>query len=169
MEYIKLAKLNKTFGIKGEFRAYCLTDFPEERFKIGSTYFFQNPQDGSVKPFTLKTYRKSDPFVIISFKELPSINDAEPYLGFDLVIEKERATLPEGAYHIFDLIGCKAYDQTNCYLGEVIDVFAYSKTKILRIKREGGGDIQVPFANQFIRNVDIENKRIDITVIEGML
>jgi RimM protein, required for 16S rRNA processing len=36
MDLIKLAEIGKTVGLKGQVRAYCLTDFPSERFKRGT-------------------------------------------------------------------------------------------------------------------------------------
>ena len=170
MELIQIAKLNKTFGLKGEFKAYCLTDFPTERFKIGTKMYFQNPKSKELKPVTLASYRKKDEFVIIRFEEFPSINDIEPFLGFDLMIEKEQATLPKDTYHVFDLIGCKAYSQDGQEIGEVIDVFSYSPIKNLRIKRNDDlPDVQVPFVNSFIKEINLDSKRIVINVIEGLL
>ena len=169
MEYIQIAKLNKTFGLKGEFRAYSLTDFPEERFKKGKTMFFLDPKTSETTPFTLSSYRKKDPFVFIGFKEIQTIEEAEKHLGKFLVIPKEEAVIPNGAFHVFDLLDCEVYSEEGEKIGVVIDIFSYSPVKNLRIKREGKNDLQVPFVDQFIKQVDVEAKRIVIHVIEGLL
>ena len=41
--------------------------------------------------------------------------------------------------------------------------------EILRIKREGANDALIPYVDRFIVDVDVDKKRIDIDVIEGML
>ena len=39
----------------------------------------------------------------------------------------------------------------------------------LRIKREEQKDILYPFVDKFISSIDVENKRIDINPINGMI
>ena len=45
----------------------------------------------------------------------------------------------------------------------------YASYQTLRIKREGAKDFFVPFVKAFIKKVDIDNKKIIIHVIEGLL
>lgn len=169
MEYIYLAKLNKTHGVKGEFKAYCLTDFPQNRFKKGNSYFFYNEKTKESNTFTLLSWRQADPFLILKFEGIDSIEQAEEHLGLFLAISKEDATLPDNHFFISDLIGSKAYTEEGEELGDVIDVFSYSPINNLRIRKPGRKDIQVPFLDEFVKEVDIENKRIVVHLIEGML
>ena len=169
MDYIAIANLNKTFGIKGEFRAYCLTDFPKDRFKIGETFLIGTPGGKPLLEVTLKSYRMEAPFVILKFSEILSINEAEKYLGNKVYIQKERAALPADTYHIHDLISCRVVLENEEEIGVCIDVLSYSSTKTLIVEREGKENAQIPFAKQFIKDVDIDDKRIVITPIEGLL
>ena len=169
MDYIAVANLNKTFGIKGEFRAYCLTDFPKDRFKIGASFTIGTPEGKALLEVTLKSYRMDSPFVILKFAEILSINEAEKYLGNKVYIQKERADLPADTYHIHDLIGCRIALDNGEEIGVCIDVLSYSSTKTLIVSRQGKENAQIPFAKQFVKDVDIEAKRIVITPIEGLL
>lgn len=169
MEYITIAKLNKTFGLKGEFRAYCLTDFPKDRFLLGQKFLLVNEKTNDSKEVTLKSFRLSLPFVIIAFEEMPGINEAEAYLGYEVKIDKSKATLPEGSYRLSDLIGCEVFSSDGMRIGVVKDVFRFSTTHTLRVAREGDKDVQIPFVNQFVPTVDLANKRIIVNVIPGLL
>lgn len=169
MEYIAVAKLNKTFGIKGEFRAYCLTDYPKQRFQKGKVFSIGDEKGSIVMEVTLSSYRMDTPFVILKFNEISSINEAEKYLGKSLYILKEEASLPEDTYHIHDLIDCDILLENGERIGVCIDVLSYSPTKTLIIAREGKENAQIPFAKQFIKLVDIDKKQIVITPIEGLL
>ncbi|MCR5079456.1 MAG: ribosome maturation factor RimM [Bacilli bacterium] len=169
MDYIYLAKLNKTHGVRGEFKAYCLTDFPKERLKKGRSYFFFNEKTQESSSFTLHSWRDASPFLILKFDAIDTIEQAEQYLGLFLAIPKEDATLPDNHYFISDLIGCKAYSDEGAELGEVIDVFSYSPINNLRIRKEGRKDIQVPFLDEFVKEVDIASKKVVVHLIEGML
>lgn len=169
MDYIAVANLNKTFGIKGEFRAYCLTDFPKDRFIVGSTFILGTPEGEPIMEVTLKSYRMEAPFVILRFAEILSINEAEKYLGNKVYIPKEKAALPADTYHIHDLIDCRVTLESGEEIGVCIDVLSYSSTKTLIVSREGKENAQIPFAKQFIKDVDIDAKTIVITPIEGLL
>ncbi len=169
MEYITIAKLNKTFGLKGEFRAYSLTDFPKKRFVVGKKYMLVNEKTKDTKEVTLKSFRFSAPWLVISFEEFPTINEAETYLGYDVNMDKAEATLPKDTYHIADLLGCEVYSAEGEKIGVVDDVFRFSSTYTLRVKRVDNKDVQIPFVNQFVPTVDLENKKIIVNVIPGLL
>ncbi len=169
MEYIVLGNLNKTFGLKGEVRCFSLTDFPKLRFKKGHTYFLHDKKSDERVEVTLNSFRDEGRFYVVSFKEFASIEQIEEYLGWDIEIDKEKAPMPKDSYRFFDLIGSTVLDKDGNVLGEVKDVLEYSVTKTLRVKREGSKDFFVPFHKSFIKDVDIESKKIVIEVIEGLL
>ena len=74
----------------------------------------------------------------------------------------------KNTYYFSDLINCEIIDQNSNYIGKVITVEDYPAQRTLRIKTEGK-DVLIPFVNAFIKNVDIENKKIYVNIIEGML
>ena len=105
----------------------------------------------------------------MGFEEITSIEQAESYLKWDIDINKDEAPIPEDHYRIADLLGCEVFDQEGKKLGQVKDVFSYSPTWTLRVKREEQKDLFVPFVDQFVKTVDTANKRIVIEPIEGLL
>ncbi len=169
MEYVTIAKIISTHGLKGFFRCYSLTSFPKERFQLRRKLTLHNEKTGERKEVTLSYSRPQSGFYILGFEEIPSIEEAENYLKWDIDINKEDAPLPEDHYRLADLIGCQVLDQEGKALGEVKDVFSYSPTWTLRVKREGQKDFFVPFVDQFVKEVDTDNKKIVIEPIEGLL
>lgn len=170
MDKITIAHLTKPFGLKGEIKGIVLTSFPEERFIIGKTYELFSSKKSTPQKITLKHIRESGGTVIFSFNEIDSIEKAEEIADFDLVIDKNEAPMPEGTYRFGELIGCEVYDsKTKEILGVVKDVLDYATTKTLRISRQPKKDFFIPFHHQFIGDIDLENKKIEIFVMEGML
>ena len=82
---------------------------------------------------------------------------------------KDNNDLEVGYYFYSDLIGCAILDENKEVLGIVKNVEEFPAQITLRVKRNNGKDFFVPFVKQFIKNVDIDNKKIYIEVIEGML
>ena len=161
MEYITLGKIVKTIGLKGEVKVYSSSDFSYDRYEKGNNVTLFNEKTKERVTCIVKSFRKD--------KEFPSIEAITPYINNLVQIEKSDAILPKGFYHYSDLKNCDVYDENNNKLGKVKDVEEYASYQTLRIKREGAKDFFVPFVKAFIKKVDIDNKKIIIHVIEGLL
>lgn len=169
MEYVTIAKILSTHGLKGQFRCYSLTSFPKERFQLRRKLTLHNEKTDERLDVTLSYVRQQSGFYILGFEEIDTIDKAELYLKWTVDIDKAEAPLPDDHFRIADLLGCEVLDQEGKKLGEVKDVFSYSPTWTLRVKREGAKDFFVPFVDQFVKVVDIENKKLTIEPIDGLL
>ena len=170
MNYIRLGQITKTRGLQGEFRVYSLTDFAKERFKKGAKMTLFNEKTGERIPVTVRSFHDGKPFLFLAFEEFKTIEEAEPYLRYCVEIDEESAPIPEGYYRYKDLIGCKVLNaESKEELGTVSDLLSNAPTKTLRIERKPAKDFFVPFNDTFIKNIDLENKTIEIEVWEGML
>jgi 16S rRNA processing protein RimM len=169
MSLIKLAEITKPVGLKGQVRAYSLTDFPTLRFKKG-TVLTLTDLNGATTAVTVNYFRDEGQFVVLGFNEWPSIEEAEKHLHASLFLDSKEAPLPKGYYRLEDLKGCAILDETGKELGLVSDVLSYAPTKTLRVHRDGAPDFFVPFLlNEFILSIDIDHKRITIKVMPGLL
>ena len=54
-------------------------------------------------------------------------------------------------------------------IGKVKKVESYASYDTLRIERENNKDVLVPFVKAFIKEVNIEERKITINVIDGLL
>ena len=66
--------------------------------------------------------------------------------------------------YIGDLIGCEVYDKGEL-IGKVSDVHLYDHHDVLVVK--GKKKIMIPYVEAFVIDEDIDNKRIDVDLIEG--
>ena len=169
MEPLLLARITKPLGLKGEVRAFCLTSFPKDRFKKGRSYTLVNPKTKEEKVLTLSSYRLQGDVLILLFKEVQSVEEADLLRGYEVVMDKEDAPLPDGYYRFEDLKGLKAIDDQGKEIGSVIDVTAYAPTKNLKLKSLEGKTFYVPFIDVFVGEIDLEKKTMVIHVVEGML
>ena len=115
MKDLLIGKLGKCFGLKGEVRLILLTSFPELRFCKGRKLSISNGKEAVEA--TVKALRLTEKGYLISFEEMPSINEVEPYVGFSLFMDKTEAPLPEGNYRYGDLIGMEVFSESGESLG----------------------------------------------------
>ena len=170
MEYVRLGKITKVFGLKGQVRCFSMTDFPEKRFHLGTKLSLFDELSGERNEVTITYFRFSGSFFYLGFEEITDCAAAERYVNRFIEVDKETAPLPKGFYRQDDLVGCKVLSEEGIELGQVKAVLSYAPTKTLRVARPGKPDFFVPFVDGvFVKSVDIAKKTILIKVMSGLL
>ena len=167
-KYIKIGSLIGTRGLKGEFKVYPTTDFLDERFYFGAKVFLLNETNNDIKKVTISSVNQMRT-LLVSFKEINTIEEAETFLRYDIVINKNENKLPDGFYYEHDLIGLEVYTIEGDFVGVISEMLEYAPYKTFRVKRENKRDVLIPYVDTFVIKTDIENKRIIINPMEGLL
>lgn len=166
MDYTIVGKIINTHGIKGEVKIYPMTDDIERFSDLERIYI------GDVKrKVNLKTVRYHKGFPIIGFEEFDDINQILPFRDqFIYVDDKDRITLPEDHYFIYDLVDCEVFDMNLNKIGYINDVLQNVSNDVYVVKDEiNHKEYLIPAVKQFVKLVDVENKRVVIDPIEGMI
>lgn len=166
MEFVEIGKILNTFGIKGELKVASNSDFVEERYKKGSLVYVGEQHI----PFKVKSLRTHKGFLLVLFEDNEDINLVEKYKNMFIYKSKDDIKpLKDGEYYFSDLRDLDVYVD-NKYVGKVLKVEEGISSNNLRIlKQEDNKQYLVPFLPVFIKNVDLDNKRIDIVYMEGLL
>lgn len=170
-DWVTLARLVRPRGLKGEVFADLLTDFPE-RFAERRRLFLRASAQSAPRESTLETYWLHKGRLVLKFAGVDSIEAAEPLRGHEVVIPRsERAPLEEDAVYIGDLAGCVFYDHTSgTVVGEILDVDRESSnTPLIVVQPAEGGELLIPFAKAYLPRIDLEARRMEMTLPEGLL
>ena len=170
MEFVRLGEIRKPFGLKGEVTCFSMTEFGKDRFQKGTALSLLNEKTGERKEVTVRSWRDSGNYYFLSFEGVDTPEAAEELRGLFIEIDKEKAPLPEGYIRFQDIMGAKVLNkETKEEIGEIVNVLSYAPTKTLRVKKSDGKTFTVPFNSQFIGDIDLEKKTVEIEVIEGLL
>ncbi|WP_034550445.1 ribosome maturation factor RimM [Carnobacterium funditum] len=168
-ELYNVGKIVNTQGIKGEVRVISRTDFPEKRYKKGSKLLLDQPGNKMIE-LIVASHRKHKMFDILSFQDHSNINDVEKYRdGILKVTSDQLGDLPENEYYLHQIIGLSVQDEEGQELGEVTEVLSPGANDVWVIKRPKGKDLLIPYIEDIVLNVDLENKHVTIHVMEGLL
>ena len=159
MDLIEIGQIVNTHGIKGEIKLNPWTDDLYDIEELDVLYF-ENGEE-----LKIERSRVHKNTVIIKIKGIDSINDAEKLKGKILFTEK--TPLPEGRYYIKDLIGLTAVEEDK-EIGTLTDVFNTGANDIYEIKSKEGKTLYLPVIDGVIGDVDLENKKIYVTIPEGL-
>lgn len=164
MEYTKIGKIVNTFGIKGELKVDCFTDFIDERFKKDSFVYVGEDK----LPFVMKSHKIHKGFLLIQFKDNEDINLVEKYKNMYIYKSKDDIKpLEKGQYYFSDLKGLNIYIGDEV-IGTVLRVEEGIACNYLRVTVNGNEKL-IPYIPAFIENVNLQEKKIVIKNIEGLL
>ncbi|MCB9497838.1 MAG: 16S rRNA processing protein RimM, partial [Erysipelotrichaceae bacterium] len=169
MENLILGNIVGGFALDGTLKVFSMTNNAAQRYQVGNKVLLINPIDQEQKELTIVTYRPSGRFDLVKVKEILSKEEADTYRGWQLLIHKNQQDLNEGYYFFCDLVGCSIINEKNEVLGKVIKVEEFPAQITLRVSQLKKEDFFVPFIDEFILKVDIENKKIYIRQMEGMI
>lgn len=166
MDLLEVGKIVNTHGLRGEVKVVPWTDYPEV-FEDIETVYIKKKSDYERLDIAGLKYQKNN--LIIRFAQLKDINEAEKYKN--RVLYAERASLgelPEGVYYIADLIGLDVVKEDGEKVGVISDVFNTGSNDIYEVKREGQKNLLLPVIDDVVLNIDIENKKVTVRMMEGL-
>jgi len=104
---------------------------------------------------------------ILRLRGIDSIAEAEALVGLELRLRSGDVLPPRaGAFYTFQLKGCDVYDKDE-YIGGVTDVLDTGGVEILKIELDGEETL-IPFAQSYLRKINVPGRRIDMDLPEGL-
>lgn len=166
MSWLTLGKITKAIGLKGQVRVFSDSDFVSERFKKNQVLRLTKEKDE--KFLTVSNASFVDQLGLVQFKEITNRNDAEKLRDYQVSIHKDKlSSLDKDEYYFFDLVGCNVYDLDDNLVGQVKEVIDQPANQVLRIS-DDEIEFLVAFVKAFVKEVDIEQRKIVIEIVEGM-
>ncbi|MGA7339369.1 MAG: ribosome maturation factor RimM [Terracidiphilus sp.] len=185
--WVWLAMIRRPQGRKGEVFAEILTDFPEkfaERRRLWLVAGERPVRAHHHGPAAVQ--RPALPLrveleahwlhrggIVLHFAGVNSISEAEALIGLAVAIPRqERAALGEDATYIGDLIGCALIDVSGSKpvaVGTIEDVDRTAGPVALLVVRGARGEVLIPFAKSYLRRIDVEAKRVEMALPEGLV
>jgi len=156
-----------TQGNKGEVNILPLTD-SNDRFKNLVTVFLRN--NNSQTTLNIEKIRIKENTVILKLKDIESIEEAKIIVGSFLEVERKNAVkLPKDTYFIFEIIGLEVYTENNIFLGKVENVISTGSNDVYIVKGKDKNELFIPAIRKVVKNVNLENKRITINMVDGLI
>jgi 16S rRNA processing protein RimM len=166
-DFITLARVLRTQGRRGEVAVETYSDVPG-RFTAGIRLWTLS-ENGERRELSVDDVWPHKGNVVLKFSGIDSISAAEKLIGCELQVpQSERASLEPGWTYVSDLIGCEVSDGDR-RIGRVEDVQSGAGEAPLLIVRAGAREIEIPFAEAYVHQVDIGRKQIKMALPEGML
>lgn len=165
MNSILIGKIVNVHGIKGEVKIYTYTDDIKNLSKLKKMYFDKNMQD----EHKVLSSKIQNHMLIVKFEGIDDVDVANKLRDTDVYTKKEEIKQKD-TYYIEDLISCEVIKlEDESLIGKVAYVFSTGANDVLEIDLVDGKKVYFPMIKDVIKNVDIENKKIFVSVMEGLM
>ncbi len=167
-DLVKLGKITKNQGNKGELRVAPYTD-DLRRFELLESVYLVKPDQSEQSKKIIEDiwYHKS--FVILKLQGIDDIGEALKYRNYEVMIKQdELLPLAEDEYYIDDLIGLEVILPDEKVLGKVLNILETKGTDILVVKNKNK-EYMIPISKEYIIEIDLENNIIYIDPVNKIL
>ncbi|NEU29397.1 ribosome maturation factor RimM [bacterium LRH843] len=170
-DWFKVGKIVNTHGVRGEIRVISTTDFAEERYAVGTSLMIRHEQEQAETAVVVRSHRRHKNFDLLQFEGYNSINDVEKFKGSILYVsEVQLEELNEHEFYYHEIIGCTVITEKDDELGQVKEIIETGANDVWVVRRAGGGkDILLPYIEEVIKEVDVDEKVIRVHLMEGLV
>jgi 16S rRNA processing protein RimM len=166
MDLLEVGKIINTHGLRGEVKVSAWTDTPDVFEDLKSVYIKRKDEEVLL---TLSSVRYQKNNLIVKFKELNDINEAEPLKNSVLYAERSAlGPLPEGVYYIADLIGLTVKKENGEIIGTLKDVLQTGANDIYVVERQNMKDMLIPVIDGVVLSVDLGSREVIVRLLDGL-
>ena len=166
-QLLQVGGISSTHGVRGEVKVFPTTD-DVKRFKKLKKVILDTGKEQL--PLEIEGVKFFKQFVILKFRGIDNINDIEKYKGKRLLVDREHAVkLKKDEYFIADMIGMDVFTEDGELFGALKDVMETGANDVYIIEMSDGKEVLVPAIKQCILDVDIENRKMVIHLLEGLV
>lgn len=159
-----IGKIVNTHGVKGEVRVLPSTDDVKRFGKLKEV----KVENRTMTTYEIETVRYHKNFVLLKFKGIDTMNEAELLKNSLLKIDRKDALpLKKDEYYQCDLYGLRVVTDTGRDLGKLTDILMTGSNDVYVVRNEEK-EILIPAIKQCILKVDLEVGEMLIHLLEGL-
>lgn len=158
-QYLEVAKIINTHGVRGEVKAESWADSPEVVASLKELLLDD-------RPVKVLSGRVHGAFALLKLEGVDTVEAAMALKGKVLFADRRYIPIEEGAFFLQDAIGMPVRNEDGTELGTLADVMDYPSGRIFVVR--GKEEHLIPENGGFIRDFDLETRTLTVRLIEGM-
>ncbi|NUL47925.1 ribosome maturation factor RimM [Cellulosimicrobium funkei] len=167
VEQVRVARIGKPHGIRGEVTVQVFTDEPGERFVPGAVLTGRRGAGGRDGELTVVRARWNKDILLLSLDEVLTRNQAEELRGTELFAAPDEAG-EDDAWYEEDLVGLSVLVDGR-RVGAVTGLHTGEFQDLLQIEVDGGVEVLVPFVDEIVPEIDPDSGTVTLTPPPGLL
>ncbi|RSS81197.1 ribosome maturation factor RimM [Streptomyces sp. WAC06614] len=163
-----VGRVGRAHGIKGEVTVEVRTDEPELRLGPGAVL---HTEPASAGPLTVETGRVHSGRLLLRFEGVKDRNGAEALRNTLLIADVDPSELPEeeDEYYDHQLIDLDVVLADGTEIGRITEISHLPSQDLFIVERPDGSEVMVPFVEEIVTEIDLENQRAVIDPPPGLI
>ncbi len=167
---IPVGRVRGAHGLRGQIRVAHFGNGPEHLLDAERVWVAPGEDAGGRPVAVLSAAPGRRGEVRMRLEGVTAREAAEALTGQLVLLEADRLSpLAGDEYYAFQLVGCRVWDHHGRELGCVRAIWATGAADLLVVESGEGRDHLIPAAEAFLREVDVEGRRIVVYAITGLL
>lgn len=164
---LQVGVVTATHGLKGEVKVFPTTDDPNRFRRLKEVILDTGREERVLEIEGVKFFKQ---MVILKFKGFDDIGDVEKFRRGTLFVTRENAVkLKKNEYFIADLIGMQVENEDGSELGTLQDVISTGANDVYDVRLSDGRQLLIPAIRECILSVDVEEGRMRVHLLDGLL
>jgi 16S rRNA processing protein RimM len=163
-----VARIGRAHGIKGEVTVEVRTDEPELRLAPGAVLA---TDPASAGPLTIETGRVHSGRLLLRFEGVRDRTGAEALRNILLIADVDPDELPEeeDEYYDHQLMDLDVVTVDGEAVGRITEISHLPSQDLFVVEREDGSEVYVPFVQEIVVEIDLEEQRAVIDPPPGLI
>lgn len=170
---VRVARIGKPHGIRGEVTVEVFTDSPDKRFTVGSVLSVRMPPEAnlSLEQLTVEKSRWNKKILLLKFEEFSDRNTAELLRNTELYVPREHLRDESEGWYADDLVGLAVHKGSvrSSQIGEVTDLIMGAAQDLLVVRLIDGREVLIPLVEEIVPEINEEVGAVVITPPPGLL
>jgi 16S rRNA processing protein RimM len=167
-DILHIGRIGAPHGLHGEIKVNPWTD-NNDRFRDLKDCLIVSDDEKIRTPATVEGVRFLNKQIVLKIRGYDDRTAAESLKNKLLSVKRENAIkLPADTWFIADLTGCEVIDEKHGLLGILTDVIQNSAHDVYVVRQKGFNDILIPVLKSIVMNVDLDQRKIDVSMPEGL-
>jgi 16S rRNA processing protein RimM len=163
-----VARIGRAHGIKGDVTVEVRTDEPELRLAPGAVLATDPPSAG---PLTIETGRVHSGRLLLRFEGVRDRTAAEALRNTLLIADVDPEELPEeeDEYYDHQLMDLDVVTVDGTEVGRITEISHLPSQDLFVVGRPDGSEVYVPFVQEIVVEIDLEEQRAVIDPPPGLI
>jgi len=163
-----VARIGRAHGIKGDVTVEVRTDEPELRLGPGAVLL---TDPASAGPLTIESGKVHSGRLLLRFEGVRDRNAAEALRNTLLIAEIDPEELPEeeDEYYDHQLVDLDVVLADGTLVGAITEISHLPSQDLFIVERPDGTELMIPFVEQIVTEIDLENQRAVIDPPPGLI
>ncbi len=161
--FLEVGQVVGTHGLKGDLRVDPWCDSPAFLCSFATLYL----QDGT--PWQVQHSRPHKNVAIVKVRGVDTVEQADALRSTVLYIDREDASLEDGAFFVQDILGSAVVDaDTEHIYGKVTDVIKTGANDVYQVTDSAGREYLLPVIDDVVLSTDTDAGEIRVRPLRGI-